>query len=266
VTNALLAVEGGGDGFTAPGPGIFELPPIFEIGAFGFTKSMAIILLSVVVIFVAFYATARAAEMVPGKLQFAGESAYGFVRNGIGLETIGKAGLPFVPFLATLFFFISFNNLAGIIPMLQLPATGRIAYPLVLALLVWFVYLYVGMKRAGVFGYFREMMFPPGIPWPVYILLAPIELLSNVIVRPVTLCLRLTLNMFAGHLVLVLFILGGEYLLLDYGGIVGVLSGSVTLVGSIIFTFFKAFIMLLQAYVFTLLAALFIGGAMVDEH
>jgi F-type H+-transporting ATPase subunit a len=264
VSDWRLAAEG--NGFVAPGPGIFDLPPIFEVAGFGFTKPMAIVLLSVVVIFAFFYATARAAEMVPGKLQFAGESAYGFVRNGIGLETIGKEGLKFVPFLATLFFFISFNNLAGIIPFLQLPATGRIAYPLVLALLVWFVYLYVGMKRAGAFGYFKEMMFPPGIPWPVYILLAPIELLSNVIVRPVTLCLRLTLNMFAGHLVLVLFILGGEYLLLDYGGIIGVLSGSVTLVGSIIFTFFKAFIMLLQAYVFTLLTALFIGGAMVDEH
>jgi F-type H+-transporting ATPase subunit a len=264
VDHWLLAAEG--NGFVAPGPGIFELPPIFEVAGFGFTKPMAIILLSVPVIFGFFYAAARSADMVPGKLQFAAESAYGFVRNGIGFESIGKDALRFVPFLATLFFFISFNNFAGIIPGLQLPATGRIAYPLVLAALVWGVYNYLGMKRAGPIGYFKEMMFPPGIPWPVYIVLAPIELLSNVIVRPVTLCLRLTLNMFAGHLVLVLFILGGEYLLLDYGGWVGILSGSVTLIGSIIFTFFKAFIMLLQAYVFTLLTALFIGGALVEEH
>ena len=88
----------------------------------------------------------------------------------------------------------------------------------------------------------------------------------NVIVRPLTLCLRLTLNMFAGHLVLVLFVLGGEYLLLEYGGVVGVLAGSVSILMSIVVTFFELFIQLLQAYVFTLLAALYIGGALVDEH
>ncbi|HWH29782.1 MAG TPA: F0F1 ATP synthase subunit A, partial [Mycobacteriales bacterium] len=138
----LLAAEG--NGFTPPGPSIFEPPPFFTVAGFEVTKPIVVVALSTVLVAGFFWLAARRAEtagagggLVPGKLQFAGESAYGFVRNGIGLETIGKAGLPFVPFLATLFFFISFNNLAGIIPMLQLPATGRIAYPLVLALLVW---------------------------------------------------------------------------------------------------------------------------------
>ncbi len=134
------------------------------------------------------------------------------------------------------------------------------------ALIVWVIYNYLGIKRAGLVGYFRDMMFPPGIPKPVYLLLAPIEFISTILVRPVTLVLRLTLNMFAGHLVLVLFVLGGEYLLLEYGGLVGVLAGTVSILGSIVVTFFEAFIQLLQAYVFTLLAALYIGGALVDEH
>jgi F-type H+-transporting ATPase subunit a len=72
--------------------------------------------------------------------------------------------------------------------------------------------------------------------------------------------------MFAGHLVLVLFVLGGEYLLVEYGGIVGILAGSVSILASVVLTFFEAFIQILQAYVFTLLAALYIGGALVDEH
>ena len=109
-------------------------------------------------------------------------------------------------------------------------------------------------------------MFPPGIPWPVYILLAPIEFFSTVIVRPVTLCLRLTFNMFAGHLVLLLFILGGEYLLATTAAPSGVVAGSVSLLGSIVLTFFEGFVQLLQAYVFTLLSALYIGGALLDEH
>jgi F-type H+-transporting ATPase subunit a len=110
------------------------------------------------------------------------------------------------------------------------------------------------------------MMFPSGIPWPVYILLAPIEFVSTIIIRPLTLTLRLTFNMFAGHLVLVLFILGGEYLVFEYGGLVGVAAGSVALFGSLVLTAFEGFVQLLQAYVFTLLSALYIGGALADEH
>ena len=268
MSDRLLASEG--TGFTPPGPSSFEPPPFFTVAGWEVDKVVVIIALSTVLIAAFFYLAARRAEssgsLVPGKLQFAGESAYGFVRNGIGLETIGKEGLRFVPFLATLFFFIAVNNLFGIIPPFQLPGTSKIAIPLGLAVIVWVIYNYLGIKRQGLFGYFKNMMFPPGIPIPVYFLLAPIELLSNFIVRPVTLCLRLTLNMFAGHLVLVLFILGGEYLILEYGGVVGVLAGSVAILGSLVMTGFEAFIQLLQAYVFTLLAALYIGGALVDEH
>ena len=268
MSDSLLAVEG--PGFTPPGPSIFEPPPFFTVAGFDVDKPIVVVILSTLIVAAFFYAASRRAAagkgLVPGKLQFAGESAYGFVRNGIGMETIGKEGMRFVPFLAALFFFIAVNNLFGIIPPFQLPGTSKIAIPLVLAVIVWAIYNYLGIKRAGFVGYFRAMMFPPGIPWPVYILLAPIELLSNFLVRPVTLCLRLTLNMFAGHLVLVLFVLGGEYLLLEYGGIVGVLAGSVSIFASIVVTFFEAFIQLLQAYVFTLLAALYIAGALVEEH
>ncbi len=267
----LLAAESGGGegGFVSPGPSTFVYPPLFGEGTF-FTKPMLIVVLASLTVAVLFYAAARRAAtaggLVPGKLQFVGESAYGFVRNSIGLETIGKEGLRFVPYLATLFFFIALNNLAGVIPLLQFPSTSRIAIPLFLAVIVWVIYNYLGIRRAGVVGYFRDMMFPPGIPWPVYLLLAPIELFSTFIVRPITLCLRLTFNMFAGHLVLVLFIVGGEYLIFEYGGAVGVVAGSVSLLGSIVLTFFEGFVQLLQAYVFTLLTALYIGGALVEEH
>ncbi len=268
--SVLAAESDPGGGFVAPGIQEFYPTPIAEFSLLGvdfaITRITLILWIATALMIALLVAAVRKPSIVPGKLQFVGESAYGFVRNGIGLETIGKEGLRFVPFLATLFFFIAVNNLFGIIPPFQLPGTSKIAIPLVLAVIVWLIYNYLGIKRAGFFGYFKAMMFPPGIPWPVYILLAPIELLSNFLVRPVTLCLRLTLNMFAGHLVLVLFVLGGEYLLLEYGGIVGVLAGSVSILATIVFTFFEAFIQLLQAYVFTLLAALYIGGALVDEH
>jgi F-type H+-transporting ATPase subunit a len=258
-----LAAEG--EGFVSPGPRDFEFPGLFGHDSF-FTKPMLIVVLGSLLVAVLFYLAARRAAVVPGKGQFAGEGVYGFVRNSIALDAIGSEGIKYVPYLATLFAFISILNLSGIIPLLQFPATSRIAIPLFLAVISWAIYNAIGIRRQGLVGYFKNMMFPPGIPWPVYILLAPIELFSTFFVRPITLALRLTFNMFAGHLVLLLFVLGGEYLVFEKGGIVGIAAGSVSLLGSIILTFFEGFVQLLQAYVFTLLTALYIGGALADEH
>lgn len=259
----LLAAEG--SQFNSPGTGDFEYPPIFGDGTV-FTKPMLIIVLATVAVAVFFYLAARRAAAVPGKTQFIGESIYGFVRNSIALDAIGKEGLKYVPYLATLFLFILTLNVSGIIPFLQFPATSRIAIPLFLAIISWVIYNGIGIKRHGFVGYFKAMMFPPGIPWPVYILLAPIEFFSTFIVRPITLTLRLTFNMFAGHLVLLLFILGGEFLVFDKGGLVGIAAGTVSLLGSIVLTFFEGFVQILQAYVFVLLTALYIGGALAEEH
>jgi F-type H+-transporting ATPase subunit a len=264
LSGAILA-SGGGKGFEAPSPNDFEFQGI--VG--GFTKPMLIVVIGVVVLAAFYLASARKAAVVPGRLQFAGESVYGFIRNQVALEAIGKEGLKYTPYLVTLFSFIAVLNLCGIIPLLQFPATSKIAIPLVLAMISWAIFMFVGIRHHGFVKYFKDMMFPPGIPVPVYFLLAPIEFFSNVIVRPVTLCLRLTLNMFAGHLVLVLFILGGEYLFLDFEGgynPIGIAAGSISIFGSLILTGFEMFVQLLQAYVFTLLVALYIGGALADEH
>jgi F-type H+-transporting ATPase subunit a len=258
VVQGFLAAEE----FESPGPADF----VFK-GVLGpVNKPMLIVIITTLVVAAFFYLATRSAQRVPGKLQFAGESLYGFVRNSIALDAIGKEGMRYVPYLATVFFFLAAANIAGIVPFAQFPATSRIAFPLFLAVVSCIIFNAIGIKRMGGWGYFKAMMFPPGIPWPVYILLAPIEFFSTVIVRPVTLCLRLTFNMFAGHLVLLLFILGGDFLVFHKGGAVGIVAGSVSLLGSIVLTFFEGFIQLLQAYVFTLLSALYIGGALVDEH
>ncbi|MFN2536821.1 MAG: F0F1 ATP synthase subunit A, partial [Mycobacteriales bacterium] len=260
------SAEGGKHTFESPGPNDFDFPGLFSHDGW-FTKPILIVMLMTVVCFVFYYASSRNPRIVPGRLQFAGESLYGFIRNDVALDAIGHHGLKFAPYLATLFSFVALNNIAGIIPFLQIPATSHIAFPLVLAIFSWAIFMYLGIKRHGAWGYFRDMMFPPGIPFAVYFLLAPIEFFSTVIVRPVTLMLRLTFNMFAGHLVLVLFIVGGEFLVKDYGNAaVGIPAGAVSLLGSIILTGFEAFVQLLQAYVFTLLTALYIGGALADEH
>jgi len=261
---ASLMAAGEGEQFHPPGPADFEFAPLFGEGTF-FTKPMLIIVLATLAIAAFFYLASRRASLVPDKVQFAGESVYGFVRNGIVGDSIGRAGRPFVAYLTTLFCFIAMLNLAGIIPVLQLPATSKIAIPLFLAIISWAIFNYVGIKRHGFLGYFKNMMFPPGLPKPIYLLLAPLEFFSTVIIRPVTLTLRLTLNMFAGHLVLLLTVLGGEYLLVEKGGALA-LASVVPFAFSIILTFFEAFVQLLQAYVFVLLSALYIAGALADEH
>ena len=258
--------EGNGSSFEAPSKNDFDFPGLFSHDGW-FTKPILIVVLMTAVCFAFYFAASRNAKVVPGRLQFAGESVYGFIRNDVALDAIGREGLTFAPYLATLFSFVALNNVAGIIPLLQIPSTSHIAFPLVLAVFSWAIFLFLGIKRHGPVAYFRDMMFPKGIPWPVYILLAPIEFFSTVIVRPLTLMLRLTFNMFAGHLVLVLFISAADYLLLHYSNTaVGAPVGVLSLLLSFILTGFEAFVQLLQAYVFTLLTALYIGGALADEH
>jgi len=263
VSNTLFAAEG--SEFNSPGPGDFEYPPIFGEGTI-LTKPMLIVILGSLAVALFFYLAARRATAVPGKTQFLGESVYGFVRNGIALDTMGRQGLRYVPYLATLFAFIVTLNIAGIIPFVQFPATSRIAIPLFLAAISWVIFNTIGIKKHGFLGYLKASTIVPGVPKPILGFLAPIEFISTFIVRPITLTLRLTFNMFAGHLVLLLFILGGEFLLFEKGGFVGIAAGSVSLLGSIVLTFFEGFVQILQAYVFVLLSALYIGGALSEEH
>ena len=247
--------------FVPPSSRDFELPAI----AAGVTKPMVLVVLAAVLVAAFFYLTARREQMVPGKLQFAGESVYSFVRDGVGRDVIGsKEFLTYVPYLVTLFSFILVNNVFGIIPLIQFPTMSRIGFPIVLALITWLIFNYIGIKRKGFGGYFKEMMFPPGVPKPVYVLLAPIEFVSTVLVRPLTLSLRLFANMFAGHLLLLVFILGGEHLL-ESGGLLSVVSIPAFLLG-IVLTFFEFLVQVLQAYIFTLLTALYIAGSLADEH
>ncbi len=258
--------EGGKKTFESPTKNDFDFPGLFSHDGW-FTKPILIVILMTTLVAVFYVLASRNAKVVPSKLQFAGESVYGYIRNDVALDAIGHEGLRFAPYLATLFSFIAVNNIAGIIPILQIPSTSHIAFPLVLAILSWVIFLAIGIKKNGVFKYFKDMMFPPGIPIPVYLLLAPIEFFSTVIVRPLTLMLRLTFNMFAGHLVLLLFVSGGEYLLLHYSNhVVGIPVGILSFFMSLVLSLFEGGIQLLQAYVFTLLTALYIGGALADEH
>ncbi|MGW1990535.1 F0F1 ATP synthase subunit A [Embleya sp. NPDC001921] len=263
-----LASESGchlfsGCGFPSPGLNVFEFKPIFSIGAFDFTKPMLLALISMLLVIGFFWSAFAKPKMVPRGAQNVGELGYLFVRDNISRETMGRKGDPYVPFLFSIFFFVWVMNVMAIIPFAQFPATSRIAFPASIVGVVYVTYLVLGIKHQGFVGYFKNMMFPPGLPKAIYFLLAPIELLQGLITRPFTMAVRLFANMFAGHMLIVTFSVGAWYLL---GFHVGALFSATSFIVVVILTAFELMIQALQAYIITLLAASYISSSLESEH
>jgi F-type H+-transporting ATPase subunit a len=211
-------------------------------------------------------ATTRRQAMVPGRSQFYTEQVYGLVRNSVARDVIGSHDfLKFVPLLFSMFVLILLNNLFGVVPPFLFPTMSRIAFPIALTLVVYVTYHVVGIRRVGVGRYLKNMI-PPGVPAWVLVLLVPLEYAQYFLIRPVTLALRLFGNMFAGHILLVLLIGGAEYLVLHSGSVPLVGAGIITWIMAFVMTLFEILVEFLQAYIFTLLAALYIAGALADEH
>lgn len=260
---AASATTSAAEEFHAPGPGIFDLP---GIAGSEITKPMVQLVLAAILVFGFFYLAARKRAMVPGKLQYAGESAYGFVRNSVARDIIGSHDFQkFVPYLVAVFFFILVNNLFASIPFIQFPTFSRASMAYALAGMSWVIYNGVGIARHGLIGYLKLQSVPSGVSPAMYPLLVPLEFFSNILVRPVTLALRLFCNMFAGHILLVLFATGGLYLI-ETASPVNIVAGSLAWVLAIAISFLEILVQFLQAYVFTLLNAMYIQGALADEH
>jgi F-type H+-transporting ATPase subunit a len=269
LVDVLAAEGGGGEGeFQAPSIAEFYPPPIFEFSVLGIdfqiTRIILIFWIATAAMLVFLVLAARKASIVPSKLQYIGESGYSLVRDGMARDVIGPKGLPFAPFLASLFFFILFNNLMSIVPFAQISPNSKFAIPLVLAVIVWVLYNYIGIREQGAARYFKDAAIPPGVPIGALILVTPIELLQVFIIRPFTLAVRLFANMFAGHMLLVVFSLGAVYLL-GAGGIMP-LFGAASFLMALVMTFFELLVIVLQAYVFVVLTATYLNGAVEPAH
>ncbi len=205
----------------------------------------------------------RKRALVPTGLQNVAESALDFVEDGIILQTIGPEGLRFLPFLFTLFTFVFTCNIWGLIPGVQMPVNARIALPMFMALLVYVIYHVVGVVKQGPLTYLKNIAFMPGVPKAMYLLLTPIELVTKFITQPLSMAVRLFANLLAGHLLLVSF---------------AVITAAVASAGPslVIFPFsfgllvflstFEILVAFLQAYIFTILAAVYIADAMHPAH
>ncbi|MCW4386662.1 F0F1 ATP synthase subunit A [Salinibacterium sp. SYSU T00001] len=238
---------------------------LFADTPFAINRLMLIRLLVVALLLVIFLVGTRQMRLVPGRFQSLIEYGFDFVDKGIAQDLLGKKdGRRFLPILMTFFFLVLASNITGIVPFLNISTTGLIGLPLVLALIAYVTWIYAGIKKhPGAF--FKNALFPPGVPPILYIIVTPIEIVSTFIVRPVTHTLRLMMNMVVGHLLLVLFFAATHFFFFSAGGFF-TLFGAGTLAFGIAFSFFEILVAVLQAYVFTILTAVYLQLALAEEH
>ena len=270
----LAAIEYGGEWKLPPVNELFEWPAIFGADQFyEFNRVALLILLGSLIAAALMLLAFRKPKLVPGRgfrgrLQSAMEGLVEFIRDQIAIETMGSEGVKWVPLLTTIFLFVWVLNLFEILPLVNFPPTSRMAIPAFLAGMVYVIFIFQGFKHQG-FGYLKNTLFPPGAPKLLYILLTPIEFISTFIARPLTLAVRLFANLLAGHIILALIFIT-IHAFLTIPGLTefskGFPIGVVALIAAPMLIGFELVVGLLQAYIFTILTAVYIGGSIHPEH
>lgn len=260
---------GDGEGFIPPTlEHEFDPPALFFAGTpFEMNRIILIRLIAAVILALILVWYAKRKQLVPNRRQAAVEALLDFPRVQIGHEIIGKdQAEKYQPMLMTIFLGILFMNLTGVVPGLQIAGTSLIGMPLIYALFAYFGFIFAGIREKGAGRFFKDSLMPAGVPWPIYFILTPIEFLSNFVIRPLTLTVRLLMNMVAGHLILVLFFLGTHFLYFQLSGVVGIATGTLTIIGGVAFLVFELFVGALQAYIFAMLSAIYISLSISKEH
>jgi len=267
------AVASDSSGFEAPS--INEFYPaavLFQGTPFEMNRIMLIRVLICVVLVILFSLWAgkfkkavATGNVVPGRFQLMGEISLDFVRKSIAHDQLGeKDGNRFLPLLTAIFFTTLGMNITGIIPGLNIAGTSLIGLPIVMALTAYVTFIYAGIRAHGA-GFFKSALLPSGVPPFMMPLITVIEFASTFVLRPITLSLRLTMNMIAGHLLLVLCMGATSFFLIQtHNGMS--FFGAGTFAFSFIFSLFELLVAFLQAYVFTLLTTVYIQLALADEH
>lgn len=253
----------------------FEIHPVFNFSLSGidlsFTNSSYFMVISAILLTgLLWIATSRAA-LVPGRAQSVAEIMYEFVA-GMIRSTAGNEGLRFFPLVFTLFAFILMGNLLGMFPYFPTPSshglsmhgftfTSHIIVTFGLAMVVMLTVMGYGVFKHGL--KFFSFLFPSGVPWPIYIILTPIELVSF-ISRPITLSVRLFANMLAGHILLKVF--AGFVIMLGTGGLGLAVVGILPFVMAVALTALEFLVAFLQAYVFAVLTCIYLNDALHPGH
>lgn len=257
---------GDGEGFEAPSIGeFFPGPLLFEGTLFELSRINAIGLFMTGVLCLFFVLAFSKNNFVPRGIQNLGEMAVEFVQVQIIDEILGHKGARYAVYLTSMFWLLLAFNITGILPLMHISVTSVIGFPFFLAMVTWVVFNVEGVRANGPGAYLKSNLFPAGVPAPIYVLVTPIEFISTFILRPVTLTVRLLANMMSGHLLLVLFFGATQYFLIESDGIMKAVAIPSFFMG-FAFTLFEVLVAFLQAYIFTLLTAVYIDGATSAEH
>jgi F-type H+-transporting ATPase subunit a len=232
-----------------------------------FTNHICQAVIAAAVVLLFWLIVSRRLKVVPSKRQYVGEFLYNMLRNGVARDVIGTNYQKYVPWLVALFTFIVVNNFFGEFFLFMFPTFSKVGFAWALAILSWVLYNAVGIKKYGFGKYLKKMTMPPGVPWPLYILIIPLEFLSNFITRPITLALRLFANLFSGHLLIMIFVAGGTWLLTyTKHNLVYNLAGGLSVLISFAIFALELLVAFLQAYIFTVLTAQYVSSALSEEH
>jgi F-type H+-transporting ATPase subunit a len=238
----------------------------FAGGLFAVDRLMLIRLLMIVILALFFYVAMRRPKIIPRGVQNVAEIGLDFVRVNIAEEILGKKeGRRFLPVITTIFFVVLIGNLPSVIPFLNVSPNARIGMPIILAAVAYIAMIYAGVKRYGFGKFMKSSLVIPNLPPALHILVVPIEFFSTFILRPVTLTIRLMANMLAGHIILVLLFSATNFFFWQLNGWTVLSVG--TLVFGLAFMLFEMLIIFLQAYIFSLLTAVYIELSLhADEH
>ena len=237
----------------------FEIKPIFDLSIGGydvsFTNSSLFMLLAIVVSSIFLISAMRKRELIPGRMQGLAEMMYEFVADMVR-SNVGNEGRPYFPFIFTIFVFLLFGNLLGLIPY-SYTFTSQIVVTFVMAAFVFLALTVLALFKHGL--HFFSFFVPAGAPKPLIPFLIIIEVISY-FVRPVSLSVRLFANMLAGHTMLKVFA-GLAVMITGVGG--AAMAGSVfPFVALIGLTGLEVLVAVLQAYVFTILTCMYLNDAL----
>lgn len=243
---------------------LFEFPPVVHLGPVALSRTFFLIFLAALIVIVAIWAAFRNTRVVPTKFQALMESVVNFVTEDIAVGIIGPEGRRYAPYLLSLFTFILVGNLFEITPFINFPITSRMALPGFLALLTWFIFMGAGVVKQGP-KYFFNAINPSGVPAAMKPIVWVIEAFSTFFIRPFSLAVRLFANMVAGHVMLSLLLATAVIYMLERPLAWKVASVFPLTLGIAIFLF-EIIVSILQAYIFTLLSAVYIQTSVHPEH
>ncbi|MCE5203472.1 MAG: F0F1 ATP synthase subunit A [Coriobacteriales bacterium] len=237
--------------------------PFSENAAFSLTNYTFWLIIAVLLLLVFMVVASRKAKLVPSGIGNLAEAGVELVRNSICVDIIGPEGKKYFPFIGTIFFFVLFNNLLGNIPP-ALPGTGTVGTTFTWAIIVFLVYNGIGIKKVG-FGHYIKSFVPAGTPMWLAPLIFVIEVISHLL-RPFTLGIRLFANMYAGHIMLGVFAVFVA-MSIEHFSAVGALVVPLSFLMQVVLRVFELFVAVLQAYIFSILTAVYINGALhTGEH